>query len=87
MFASGSGHFAIAKLLVEKGANLNAISKSDYTALILASAGGYAEIVDLLLEKGADASPKKKGMKAQEWAKKLNNNDVLKVFEIFSRKP
>ncbi len=83
----GKDHSAIVKLLVENGANKNVVSKSDYTALILASAGGYAEIVDLLLEKGVDTSPKKNGLTAQQWAEKLDQHNVLKVFEKFSRKP
>ena len=87
MFAAGNGHSAIVKLLVEKGANMNFVSKSDYTALILASAAGYAEIVDLLLENGADTSPKKNDLTAQQWAEKLDQNNVLKVFEKYSRKP
>lgn len=87
MFAAGNGHSDIVKHLVENGANTNFISKSDYTALILASAGGYAEIVDLLLENGADTSPKKNDLTAQQWAEKLEQHNVLKVFEKYSRKP
>ena len=87
MFATGKDHSAIVKFLVESGANLNFVSKSDYTALILASAAGCAEIVDLLLEKGADTSTKKNDLTAQQWAEKLDQHDVLKVFEKYSRKP
>jgi len=87
MFAAGKGHFAIVKLLVESGANINFVSKSDYTALILASAAGYADIVDLLLKNGANTSPKKNDLTAQQWAEKLDQHNVLKVFEKYSRKP
>ena len=87
MFAAGNGHSAIVKLLVENGANMNFVSKSGYTALILASAAGYAEIVDLLLENGTDMSPKKNDLTAQQWAEKLDQHDVLKVFEKYSQKP
>ena len=87
MFAAGNGHSAIIKLLIENGANMNIVSKSDYTALILASAGGYAEIVNLLLEKGVETSPKKNGLTAQQWAEKLDQHSVLKVFEKFPQKP
>jgi ankyrin repeat protein len=87
MFAAGKGHSAIVKLLVENGANINFVSKSDYTALILASAAGYAEIVDLLLENGAYTSPKKNDLTAQQWAEKLDQHNVLKVFEKYSQKP
>jgi len=87
MFAAGNGHSTIVKLLVENGANINLVSKSDYTALILASAAGYAEIVDLLLEKRAATSPKKNDLTAQQWAEKLDQLNVLKVFEKYSQKP
>jgi len=87
MFAAGNGHSAIVKLLVENGVNMNLVSKSDYTALILASAAGYAEIVDLLLENGADTSPKKNDLTAQQWAEKLDQYNVLKVFEKYPQKP
>lgn len=85
MFAAGSGHFEIAKLLIEKGADLNAVSKSDYTALILASAGGHPRIVELLLEKGADATIKKNDLTAQQWAEKVNEAEVIKIFENTSQ--
>ena len=87
MFAAGKDHSAIVKLLIENGANMNFVSKSDYTALILASAAGYAEIVDLLLENGADTSQKKNDLTAQQWAEKLEQHHVLKVFEKYSQKP
>jgi ankyrin repeat protein len=58
MAASKKGNFDTAKILLEKGANLNATSDQDVhlgeTALILASRKGHLNLVELLLSNGAD---------------------------------
>ncbi|KAJ7112606.1 hypothetical protein C8R44DRAFT_249148 [Mycena epipterygia] len=52
--ASGLGHINIIRLLLEKGADVNAAGVEDGSALYAASAKGHTETVRLLLEKGAD---------------------------------
>jgi ankyrin repeat protein len=52
MWASSNGNIEIARLLIEKGADVNA--HSGWTALIWAAAKGQTDVVKLLLEKGAD---------------------------------
>lgn len=52
--ASVNGHAAIARVLIEFGANVNQSSSSGQTPLILAAVGGHAELVKVLLEAGAD---------------------------------
>jgi ankyrin repeat protein len=48
-----------ARMLIEHGANVNAVSKQGRTPLIIAAAhNGAGETVRLLLEKGADARAK-----------------------------
>ncbi|KAF7966443.1 hypothetical protein HWV62_38386 [Athelia sp. TMB] len=56
--ASHEEHLAVCKLLLEKGANVNAtVSESKYaTALQAASHVGHLEICQLLLEQGADVN-------------------------------
>ena len=54
MAAAHGGQPEIVKLLIEKGAEINAKDKSGWTALMLAARGGYPEIVKMLIEKGAD---------------------------------
>ena len=54
-YYSGTG---VCKLLVAKGANVNAISESGKTALMLAARDGKKDVVEYLLSVGADASKK-----------------------------
>ncbi|KAJ7112573.1 ankyrin repeat-containing domain protein [Mycena epipterygia] len=54
--ASRLGHMNIVRLLLEKGANYNAVDAENGSVLQAASDGGHTEIVRLLLEKGADVN-------------------------------
>jgi ankyrin repeat protein len=54
MFAARNGDIATAKLLLERGADVNADSQSDGPALVLAVAAGHEELAMFLLEAGAD---------------------------------
>ena len=53
MAASHEGHIDIVKLLLDKGADVNAKSKDGDTALKAASVKGHTEIVELLKAHGA----------------------------------
>ena len=53
-YASGAGLLESVKMLLGKGADINAPGGELGSSLIFASNGGYTEIVQLLLEKGAD---------------------------------
>ena len=59
MVASGKGNLEIVKILVEKGADVNKVDSSNYTALMWATSGGsygagHLDIVKYLSEQGAD---------------------------------
>ncbi|EXU98136.1 ankyrin repeat protein, partial [Metarhizium robertsii] len=54
--ASFRGHLEIVKLLLDKGADVNAQGGLYGTTLHAASSGGHLEIVQLLLDKGADVN-------------------------------
>jgi ankyrin repeat protein len=53
MAASGGGRTEMVKLLLDKGANVEARSDDGTTALQLAVSNGNTEVVKLLREKGA----------------------------------
>jgi ankyrin repeat protein len=53
-WAAWDGHEAIVRLLLEKGADVEARANNRRTALIGAAGGGHEAVVRLLLEKGAD---------------------------------
>jgi ankyrin repeat protein len=53
--ASRFGHLEVARLLLDRGVDVNAKKKDLWTAALhLASANGHDKIVELLLERGAD---------------------------------
>ena len=53
MGTSFEGHLDIAKLLLDKGADVNAKSKDGDTALMAASEKGHTKIVELLKARGS----------------------------------
>ncbi|KAL9096282.1 MAG: hypothetical protein Q9165_001279 [Trypethelium subeluteriae] len=57
-YAAEGGHEQVVKLLVNEGADVNAVTQSGryQTALIAASARGHEQVVKLLLEKGAEVN-------------------------------
>lgn len=55
-WASMAGHLAIVKLLVEHGANVDALNKGLNSSMLLAAAFAREEIVMYLMDNGADCS-------------------------------
>ncbi|KAK0761671.1 hypothetical protein N5P37_005653 [Trichoderma harzianum] len=58
IIASHYGHRAVVKLLVEKGADIDAKDGGGRTPLLWATYNGHKAIVELLVEKGADIEAK-----------------------------
>ncbi len=56
--AAVHGRVKVVKLLLERGAEVNAKQKSELTALHLASLNGHTEVVKLLLERDAEVNAK-----------------------------
>jgi len=56
LFASRWNNFELVNLLLERGANINAVSRDGETALSFAHANGNIQIYNLLLERGASMS-------------------------------
>lgn len=52
--AAQKGHYDVAKLLLEHGADVHAKDDEDRTALLMAVTGNYGELATLLISKGAD---------------------------------
>lgn len=80
-FAAIGGDLAIAKRLLEGGADVNA--KAESAAPIHGAVmGGSAEMVRLLLEEGADPSlPDYKGRGARQLAEDLGRRDLAELFD------
>ena len=58
MLSSCNGHYETSKLLLEHGADINAVNPEGKTPLMLAAVFNHADIVDLLLINSADAYAK-----------------------------
>jgi hypothetical protein len=56
MHAALFGHMDVVRLLIDKGADVNAATKNGTTALLLSAGKGNAEIAGFLLDKGADVN-------------------------------
>lgn len=84
MDAVWRGNEKITKFLIEKGADLNTISKEGQSNLVLAVGAGRENIVKLLAENGSDCDVKDMmGMSAYNYAvlfKKTRIVDILKPF-------
>lgn len=76
-FAAIKDRKAIAKLLLEKGANVNAKNKNRVTPLHFAAYEGHEDIVQLLIEKGADVNAKNKDKKT---AAQVAKTDAIKNY-------
>lgn len=68
--ASFKGHLEAAKLLLEKGADIEAVNGGGFTPLQLAAYGGHRDVVEFLIDKGSNinAINKQTGMTALDFA-------------------
>ena len=77
-WATSEGHLAIVRLLVEKGADINAGEGDESTVLQCAADSGHKGIVRLLLEKGADIDAKDRlGETALHRAAKFGHEEII----------
>ena len=84
-FAAGFGNTAILRSLLQKGALVNARSKSGITPLHAAALGAHPDAVQLLIENGADITAKDaNGQTPLGAALAGNHPDQKKIAEILS---
>jgi ankyrin repeat protein len=82
MNAAGRGDPDEVKLLLGKGADVNARDERGWTPLMEAANRGYPEIVKLLLDKGADVNLKHQyGWTALSIAKGKGNKEIEKLLK------
>ena len=77
MHATWFGHIDVMRILIDKGADVNAKNKNGATALILAADKGNAEIVSFLIDKGADFNAKDKNGTALILAADKGNAEIV----------
>ena len=72
----------IVKLLLDKGADVNAKNWDNRTPLVLAAKKGYTQVVKLLLNSGADVSLKDQlGWVALDYAKENNHKEIVELLK------
>lgn len=86
MDAVWKNNYEICKILIERNANLNYISRDGQSVLVLAVGAGKVEICKLLVEAGADPDIKDQmGMSAYEYAKLFGRTDLVDVLKKFHK--
>ena len=85
MWAATNGHTDIVKLLLDRGADIDAVYRDGNNALTLAATNGHANTVKLLLDRGADIDHVSKYGKtvlietARFWPRSDGNTDTVKL--------
>ena len=80
-WAATNGNKATARLLLEKGVSIDAMTDDGATPLCCAAKNGHETIVRLLLEEGAsiDVDPSSRGTQALHWAAKNGHEAVVRL--------
>lgn len=80
--AAGSGCVEVARLLLDRGANVNAKDGDGWTALIKAAQAGHIEMVQLLMDHGADmTAADSTGRTAWMFAAMGGHTDIAEIFK------
>ena len=78
--ASANGHVDLARMLVDRGANVSAQKEDGWTALHLASRYGHVDLARMLVERGADMSAQKEnGWTALHLASRIGHVDLARM--------
>lgn len=77
-YAATNGHDDVVRLLIEKGARLDARSPNNTTPMMMAAWRGHIYTVKVLLDAGADATLKNDhGMTAIDFARSADHQDIV----------
>ena len=69
-------------MLIEKGCDVNAKTKNDYTPLIMTADRGCADCVKYLIQNGADVNVvTKDGLTALQVAKENGNQEIIQLIQ------
>ena len=80
MDASSHGHVEMVRFFIENGAELEIVSKSGQTALILATGNGHIDCAKILIQAGADCEKTDTmGLSARKYAQLYQISDLLEV--------
>ena len=84
--AADVGQLEAVRLLLDRGANVNAVTRRGWDALMFAAGRGYLEIVKLLLDSGCgvDASDNETGWTALMWARKAGHLEIANLLQARS---
>ena len=78
--ASAAGQLEIARVLIARGANVNARAASDFTPLHESAASGRMEFAKLLLENGADVNARTSdGKTPLDYAREHNRAEMVQL--------
>jgi ankyrin repeat protein len=76
------GQVEAVKLLLSKGADVNAKTPGNYTALMQAALVGQAEVVRILLDAGADPTVADNGGRtAAKYAEEKSHKDIVDLLK------
>jgi len=80
--AAMGNHKKMVKILIDAGADVNAVSKDGQSALVVAVGADYDEIVEMLFRAGADPDIKDHlGASARSYAKLFGKRSIIALFE------